>query len=144
MTPERHVSHFSRDARSVAAARDWACKAADGFPRRDDLALVISELATNAQLHGGGELFGVVVETFTDGVCLTVTDTGTEGRPQLMPDPPPGELRVGGLGLRLVADLATTLTFEHIDGLTIVTATMTAQAPPENDTETAEPASEAP
>ena len=68
----------------------------------DDALLVVSELATNALQHGLGD---VVVRAEIDddrAIQLSVTDSGDE-LPALQPVDPD---RVGGLGLRIVDQLA--------------------------------------
>ena len=64
--------------------------------------LVISELVTNALRHGLGD---VVVRASVDdqtAVCVSVTDSGAE-QPRLLP---PDPRRLGGVGLRIVDDIA--------------------------------------
>ncbi|MBG0828207.1 ATP-binding protein [Planomonospora sp. ID67723] len=96
---------FPGSARQVPAARAWVlgCLPA-GCPRADDVALVLTELVTNAVLHstsgtaGGG--FTVRVEAAAAGVELTVTDQG----PRLVPAR--REPEESGRGLELVLHLA--------------------------------------
>lgn len=99
----------------VAQARRWAVKATRSTPSRSqDVALAASELVTNALRHtrSGDKGGRVVVELLTTAgqYTLRVTDDGPrpgeEGAyPRLCEDPDPE--RVGGMGLHLVAALAT-------------------------------------
>ncbi|MFR0357018.1 ATP-binding protein [Streptomyces sediminimaris] len=113
MNPQVQLLHartalYPRDRRSVAVARDLTrVTLADwGLTRRgDEVLLCVSELATNALLHGvpPGRCFRLGLTLTTDGVLrVEVHDSG------------PGEVRVpgpvwdaeGGRGLLLVSALA--------------------------------------
>jgi anti-sigma regulatory factor (Ser/Thr protein kinase) len=89
----------------VAAARRFltevlAATGCLGF--REDAELLISELATNAVIYGGG-VIDVVVRACADGIWVGVTDSGQPyvWTPQLDP------LSEGGRGLWLVDRIAT-------------------------------------
>jgi hypothetical protein len=69
--------------------------------RRDDLVLVVDELATNAIRYGGGGLVNVTVTAGADAVSVRVYD-GATAPPQLMD---PDESTEDGRGLRLVDEL---------------------------------------
>ncbi|MEV7808970.1 ATP-binding protein [Microbispora sp. NPDC088329] len=90
---------------SVSQAREFAagCLPA-GCPRVDEVALVVSELATNAVLHSAsgvpGGTFVVLVDVEPSSVAVAVADQG----PALVPAMRP--LGEGGHGLDLVAALA--------------------------------------
>jgi anti-sigma regulatory factor (Ser/Thr protein kinase) len=90
---------------SVGEARAWALSVLPAdCPRADDVALVVSELATNAVLHSAsrapGGTFQVLVDVEAAAIVVVVVDTG----PALVPAyRPAGE---GGLGLFLVTELA--------------------------------------
>ncbi len=75
-------------------------------PVRTDALLIASELVTNAVLHSGcdpSDEVEVVAETLPGGLRLEVTDPGRSGcAPTLKP---PTE-EAGGVGLRIVAELA--------------------------------------
>ena len=94
-----------REMRSVRRAREWlrtflGDRVATG--QTDDALLVISELVTNALRHGLGD---VVVRASLDdetAVRVSVTDSGAE-QPRLLP---PDPRRLGGVGLRIVDDIA--------------------------------------
>ncbi|TLP66525.1 ATP-binding protein [Microbispora triticiradicis] len=92
---------------SVSAARAFAtgCLPA-GCPRADDVALVVSELATNAVLHSrsgdDGGTFVVLIDVEPGAVAVAVADAG----PALVPGMRPEGEDEHGRGLALVADLA--------------------------------------
>lgn len=69
--------------------------------QRQDAALLVSELVTNAVTHGVGEIW-LRVDTETDGVRVEVSD---QGNVALAPSPTPGAH--GGWGLRIVDELAS-------------------------------------
>jgi anti-sigma regulatory factor (Ser/Thr protein kinase) len=80
----------------------------------DDVVLALSEVATNAVLHGssGGQPIHVVVHVSDDWVEASVLDHG--------PQPPPGlpadsdELRAGGRGLWLLGRLVDEVRIERV------------------------------
>lgn len=98
--------HLDPEPSSVREARRWVVDrlAPAGLPKErvEVLALLVSELATNAVQHAGTELC-VGLTPMADGVLLTVSDEN-RGRPS-----PRGysESAVDGRGLRLVDSLAT-------------------------------------
>lgn len=123
MTTERDSSHvnaethlpsprerfYRRERRSVPAARTFAREALadwDVGPRGDDILLCVSELTTNALLHGvpPGRGFLLRLLPYDGGVRVEVHDSG-DGVPAL----PQGRgwwADEGGRGLLLVAALA--------------------------------------
>ncbi|MDR8415083.1 ATP-binding protein [Nonomuraea sp. 3-1Str] len=103
--PVAHREYFAGVAASIPAARSWALGLLPAdCPRAGDVALVVSELATNAILHSAsgqvGGRFAVQVELEPGTVGLTVIDLG----PALVPLQ--REPREGGHGLELVQGLA--------------------------------------
>lgn len=100
-----HKARIPGDAAQLSLARAWVLALLPtGCPRADDVALVVSELATNAVLHSASGMPGgtvdVLVDVEPDAVALAVVDQG----PALAPARrPAGE---GGYGLALVAALA--------------------------------------
>lgn len=89
----------------LAAARSFVCSCLPAScPRRDDAALLTSELATNAVLHSASGLPGgsyqVLVDLGAHTVEVTVIDQGPAPVPARRPD------EEGGFGLGLVAELA--------------------------------------
>jgi anti-sigma regulatory factor (Ser/Thr protein kinase) len=71
-----------------------------GSQQRDDAALMVSELVTNALVHGIGTIT-LRMDVETDAVRIEVSD---EGNVALAPSPTPGAH--GGWGLRIVDQLA--------------------------------------
>ena len=107
MVPDgRVMTSLPRGRRAATDARDWLAGYLHGRtlgPQADDALLVVSELATNAVQHGSGD---VVVRAEIDddrAIQLSVTDAG-DRLPALQPADPG---RVGGLGLRIVDQLAS-------------------------------------
>jgi two-component sensor histidine kinase len=72
-----------------------------GQDRLDTAVLLISELVTNAVLHGTGEI-RLMIDVDGAGARFAVSDEG-EGNPVVSDTPGPD----GGWGLRLVGQLAT-------------------------------------
>ncbi|MET8982703.1 ATP-binding protein [Streptomyces sp. NPDC004539] len=104
---------FRRDRRSVPAARrfalrnlvDWGLAECE---RASDVLLCVSELATNALVHGVpvGRQFMVVMRLDGDTVLVEVHDSG-DGMPHIAQAPGEGgDEDEGGRGLVLVAALS--------------------------------------
>ncbi|MFD6245446.1 ATP-binding protein [Streptomyces roseolus] len=121
-TPERPPSHVAPHPNAVAVSlpsspacvptsRQVAAEAMarwGGIPAAvaDDALVVVSELVTNAVLHGGGgraeEVVGLRIEHYGDELVVEVTD-GTS-RPARLKTA--GAAETGGRGLLLVTRLA--------------------------------------
>ena len=102
----RSMVVYDRQATSVGEARSWIeaflAERAIGNPLRDDAQLVVSELVTNALMHGDGAL--VLRASISDSdVQVSVTDSG-DAMPEMLP---PDPSRIGGLGLIVVERIAT-------------------------------------
>src|SRR6266487_3480027 len=91
-----------RSPESVSAARRLVHAHATtlGSQQRDDAALMVSELVTNALVHGTGTI-SLRVDVEADAVRVEVSN---EGEVALAPSPTPGAH--GGWGLRIVEQLA--------------------------------------
>ncbi|MER5630977.1 ATP-binding protein [Streptomyces nitrosporeus] len=104
---EFREAFYRRERRSIplvrqfvrAALLDWACEV-----ETDDVLLCVSELATNALVHGVPPGRGFKIEvTWSDILRIVVHDSGGgEVRPAVDPDP----RAEGGRGLLLVGALA--------------------------------------
>lgn len=84
----------------------------------DDIELCVSELATNALLHGvpPGREFAVQLDLTNDLVRLAVRDSG-DGRPEIQH---PDESSCSGRGLFLVGELAADFgVAHHVVGKTV-------------------------
>lgn len=107
--PYQRDQFYARDRRSVSAARRFArwslryWELAD-WERADDVSLCVSELATNALVHGAPPGRGFLLRVRYDGDVLRVEVHDSGGGEPYASDPPgDGE---GGRGLFLVAALA--------------------------------------
>jgi anti-sigma regulatory factor (Ser/Thr protein kinase) len=101
---EQFVLVLSRDESAPSIARHRTAAAVDhlmGDGRAADLALLVSEVVSNAVLHGEGDIT-VVVGTDADAVRVEVRD----GNPEL-PQTTATTGAHGGFGLRLLTQLAT-------------------------------------
>jgi anti-sigma regulatory factor (Ser/Thr protein kinase) len=85
----------------------------EGSPFRDDAAVVLSELFTNALLHtasgGSGGLVIVQVTRWRHGVRIAVTDQGSSAEPVIRDPASAGVPAESGHGLYLAAHLAERL-----------------------------------
>jgi anti-sigma regulatory factor (Ser/Thr protein kinase) len=92
---------FDRNIENTGEARNWVtsfvAEHGGGDALRDDAALVVSELVTNALRHGSGTV--VLRASFVDGrLNIAVSDSGDALPHQLPIDAD----RIGGLGLHIV------------------------------------------
>lgn len=94
---------FRADPSSVPAARQFVLGALDRLPREvgESVALMVSELATNAILHGQTE-FEMDVELTADSLLVAVTARG-RGSPEVQQ---PAVTEMHGRGLMIVQSLA--------------------------------------
>jgi anti-sigma regulatory factor (Ser/Thr protein kinase) len=125
--PYQRDQFYGRDRRSVAAARRltwWSLKywEMEHWDRADDVSLCVSELATNALVHGVPPGRGFLLRVRYDGAVLRVEvhDSGS-GWPCLAEGA--GE---GGRGLRIVDALADKWGVGHRDPGKVVWAEFTA------------------
>jgi anti-sigma regulatory factor (Ser/Thr protein kinase) len=95
-------TNLRRSPDSVSAARQLVNgqTASLGVQQRQDAALMVSELMTNAVRHGVGAIT-LRIDVVADAVRVEVAD---EGNVALAPSPEPGAH--GGWGLRIVEQLA--------------------------------------
>ena len=94
---------LTRDHGAPGQARALLREHANGLDRDrlDTAVLLISELVTNAVLHGTGEI-RLTIEIHGEDARFAVCDEGT-GTPVVRPEPGPD----GGWGLRLVGQLSS-------------------------------------
>lgn len=95
----------------VGRARRWTRDILRGCPRADDVALIASELVTNAITHTASGshagTFHIALARSEHTVAITVIDTGgTRNEPRISQA---GQDATHGRGLGMVATLATTL-----------------------------------
>lgn len=110
---------FPGEAASIGEVRHFVAAVLIGWPCREDVRLVASELATNAVRHtesGRGGRFSVAVRVRFDRVRVSVTDAGARHRPVLYSDAPDREQDVNGRGLFLVAALAKEWGVDDVSG----------------------------
>ncbi|WP_127468371.1 ATP-binding protein [Streptomyces sp. B27] len=105
---------FPRRRTSVRASRDFVVDALMEWQLTgliDDIQLCVSELATNALLHGAppGREFAVRLDLTDDFVRLEVRDSG-DGRPVIQNA---DEASCSGRGLFLVNELASDFGIDH-------------------------------
>jgi anti-sigma regulatory factor (Ser/Thr protein kinase) len=103
--PARAMAVLERAVDSAADARSWIDQflAAEGIDEdvRDNAQLIVSELVTNALMHGDGAPV-VRASASKRVVHIAVTDSGDE-LPEVLPFEPG---RIGGLGLVIVGRIA--------------------------------------
>jgi anti-sigma regulatory factor (Ser/Thr protein kinase) len=102
MTGSGFTARLPRDRTAPRRARDLIREHASALDdeRLDAASLLISELVTNAVLHGEGPI-GLTIDVDGRAARFAVSDQG-DGTPAVRDDPGPD----GGWGLRLVAQIA--------------------------------------
>jgi Histidine kinase-like ATPase domain len=113
--PGRHPVDASRTLRLVPDTTELS--PARQFVRAAHLELAVSELVTNALLHGEGEI-DVTVELHGDRVRLAVEDEGFGPEPIRFREPT--STGSGGWGLRLVAGISNSWGAHRVPGRTLV------------------------
>ena len=99
-SPSSHIAVSPRDARQFVRRTLVAMECDDAV---DDAELLVSEVVTNAVLHGGGKYAPVSIERVPDGIRIEVVDPGA----QFAAEPVPTDLGTpGGLGLAIVDSIA--------------------------------------
>jgi anti-sigma regulatory factor (Ser/Thr protein kinase) len=100
----RKATHLPPEARSIPAARHFAVDALAelGNSSRDEVELLVSELATNAIVHARTPLLLTLCRRGSRVRVEVMDDDPTPPRVNLRPDP----LRPGGRGMCLVNALA--------------------------------------
>lgn len=105
----QHVTRrvFAARASAVAEVRRFATSVLADFPRLGDVELCVSEIFTNAVVHGspdGGEVRVIVRRKSPARVYVAVVDTGGPTVPRVLSADVDAE---GCRGLQLVAAVAT-------------------------------------
>ncbi|WP_433477064.1 ATP-binding protein [Spirillospora sp. CA-142024] len=103
---------------TVTDTRSWSDEILAGWrnPLREDTALIVTELVTNAILHGGGLHSLQLTLLHDDGVLVEVGDGSQDPPEPREPDPQ----RASGFGLRLVAALTQDMgQWRHASGKTV-------------------------
>lgn len=121
-----HTRRFTAVSESIGAARDLVREAVAGTQLDDatvtDLQLAVSELVTNAVVHGNGASIAVEVTVAPDLVtCAVVSDGQT--LPEISSWVAPVDGRSSGRGLSIVRALADAVTVE-VDGDHVVVRCM--------------------
>jgi anti-sigma regulatory factor (Ser/Thr protein kinase) len=118
--PQHLTARFAREPDEVAHARRTVGTAVEAWgldEHRQALVLAVSEMVSNAVVHGAGDV-EVTLGADDDGIRLEVWDEGG-GRPRRRASDPTGGVP-GGWGLQLVAELADEWGAEHVEGRTCV------------------------
>lgn len=121
---------YHGDTLSLRAARADVAEWLDARGADDDLrarvALVLSELASNAVQAAPGVPYNVRVATIDESVIVTVTSKSNNGRPPPRENWGPASLMaVSGRGLLIVDELSDDVVVdEPTDGTVAVTATL--------------------
>ena len=118
--PRHLTATFPREPGEIAHARHTVTDALEAWGLTDHLqplVLAVSEMVSNAVLHGDGQ---VEVALVADDACirLEVWDDGG-GQPEMRASDPTGEVP-GGWGLHLVDEVADDWGAERVDGRTCV------------------------
>ncbi|OIJ99811.1 ATP-binding protein [Streptomyces colonosanans] len=108
--PTARERFYRRERQSVPAARSFTHSALTDWgmaDRADDILLCVSELTTNALVHGvpPGRGFQLRLLPY-DGGALRIEVHDSGGGVPAVPHPDPGEPGESGRGLLLVAELA--------------------------------------
>ncbi|MFC9796770.1 ATP-binding protein [Streptomyces sp. NPDC057695] len=105
--PESYQQFFEARHQSVRTAREFATRALDErglTSRTEDIRLCVSELATNAVLHGTARGHGFLVRLDIDDNCVRLEVHDSRRRQPVVREPAATD--VSGRGLALVAALS--------------------------------------
>ncbi|MYU25878.1 ATP-binding protein [Streptomyces sp. SID8352] len=105
--PESLQQFFDARHQSVRRAREFATRALDGWgltSRAEDIRLCVSELATNAVLHGTTRGHGFLVRLDIDDNCVRLEVHDSRRRQPVVREPAATD--ISGRGLMLVAALS--------------------------------------
>ncbi len=135
-----HRRTFPGAPQELHIARSWVRAVLDGHPHREDAALIVTELGTNAFMHtASGDDAGTFRVTLTVSemtTAIAVTDSGdTKTTPEIQH---PALNATHGRGLGMVATLADTVAVHGDNSGRTVTAELRIPASRSNYTATAE------
>lgn len=105
--PESLQQFFEARRQSVRKAREFATRALDGWgltSRTEDIRLCVSELATNAVLHGTARGHGFLVRLDIDDNCVRLEVHDSRRQQPVVREPTATD--ISGRGLTLVAALS--------------------------------------
>jgi anti-sigma regulatory factor (Ser/Thr protein kinase) len=125
---ERSGREFASATESIGAAREFIresmASALVGEETVGDILLAISELVTNAVVHGNGEPITVEIDTSSPAIVCSVA-SGFSGRP--LPDPAtwtsPDQAGPTGRGLSIVRAVADAVVVDIDDSIMTVRCT---------------------
>ncbi|MGA7758210.1 MAG: ATP-binding protein [Ilumatobacteraceae bacterium] len=121
-----HTRHFAAASESIGAARDLVRDAVAGtqldHATVTDLQLAVSELVTNAVVHGNGASIAVEVTVAPDVITCAVASDG-QTLPEVSSWVAPVDGRSSGRGLSIVRALADAVTVDVDDDRVVVRCT---------------------
>lgn len=121
----QHTLHMSSPPDDVNTVHDllenvWSDLPDVGLEDRLSFETALIELASNVMRHadpGSGVLCTLTIETFSDRIEATLSDTGEPGHVQLADRSMPGALAESGRGIPLIQALVDELRYDRTDGL---------------------------
>ena len=109
-------AQFVAETKSLAPIADFLVISG---VKNAQIALVVHELAANAMLHGQARNLQLELVEQPQHWQITLTDDGIAFDLTAQKAAPVGELRIGGYGVRIIHDLATSLKYQRSDNKNI-------------------------